>query len=827
MTFSDRYVRRLVIPPALLSVPLGLLFLTQVVRPTPAQFLVLLAVVAGFYLAGGLAFGFAMKAATTRVEQALEKGDAVSEEISRCLELTKSVATLIWLGGGIVFAIAGTLIILPTFLGFSYFLVASLIAAAFGIPWAYVAAKDVLVEAADGRPARYTGRRFTLGRKIAIAFIGLFIVSSATLVQLVSSRVATTLERLAISSERERFDRMVSTANLSATIDDSLVSTVKHYVPADHSVHRITRDGKISSSRDTLPPDDIERILTIRSGDSSSFISPNVLLFAPLEDGSILVLGIPWTPYKDIPRQITFYTLVVALLTSLLFSAAAYAVARDVTRPVATLMAEAGEMATGNFGVQSHVFSDDEVGVLADRFGQTRENLRGLISKVGGSGRTVTEGVRVISEGTESLLERANRQSELTGNSSQTLESVRQNIESVLSAADKVSTHTEDSSSRAVELQASTEAVAGSVDFLFQSVEQTSASTLQMAATASEMSNRTAGLAAITEQVLSFVTEMDATNDELRQNAEATAGISLRVREDAVAGGAAVDETVSGIQLSQQSSERAAATIDSLQTSVGKISQILRVIEEITERTNLLALNAAIIAAQAGEHGLGFTVVADEIRELAERTRGSTKEIAGIIKAVQSGSRDAVAAMHEGLKRVQDNAAVAERASSSLRKIVESAVQSNEMATKISRSLVEQSQASRHLHEVTSRMSDHIAENNRAIQEQARGTQLLATEADRVREIALQVKNSTEQQSIAGRGIAAAMEQIAGDARGIRDLIGRQLGESEQIADVSKTLRVIARQNEELAQDFNATVTKLLESGRDFETEVRKFRFQE
>jgi methyl-accepting chemotaxis protein len=319
---------------------------------------------------------------------------------------------------------------------------------------------------------------------------------------------------------------------------------------------------------------------------------------------------------------------------------------------------------------------------------------------------------------------------------------------------------------------------------------------------------------------------MDSTIGELRDAAQSTAAISRHVSEDAGAGGDAVAKMVEAINVSRDLTNSTASTIDELQGSVGQINQILTVIEEITTRTNLLALNAAIIAAQAGEQGLGFGVVADEIRELAERTRGSTKQIAAIIKAVQSGSRQAVAKINAGVERVEANVELAENASSSLQKIVNSAARSYDMATKISRALEEQAAASRHLHDVTSRMSDAIAEINRGTREQARGTELLAQEAERVREIAAQVKGATDEQSQAGRGITMALEKIADDARNMRDHLQRQMSETERIAQAARTMLDIAQENDAVAREFNATVQNLVLSGRDFESEVARFRYR-
>ncbi|HEX2061570.1 MAG TPA: methyl-accepting chemotaxis protein, partial [Thermoanaerobaculia bacterium] len=765
-----------------------------------------------------------------KVEDALNGNGDLSEAMSACLERTKAVSALLWFAGGAVFAVIAAMIFLPSALGFAYFFVAAMIAAFVSVVWGYAMGKHRLTEAAGERRVHYTGGELSLGKKIAIVFIGSLTISSAALILLISSRVSTTLEQLAITSASERFKTIYDSASVSRSVDAATLDALKFYIPAEYSLHVIPPSGAPfktgKQDEDRLTDDEIAAIRRIGTGDSSAFIGPHVSRFAKLKDGSILVLAIPWAPYQNIPFQITFYTLMVALLTTLVFSAATVVLSRDVTGPLRQLRELAREMAEGNFDVAPRVFADDEVGQLADSFGETRANLRRLLGRVGGSGTTITDGVRVITGGTEMLLARSRDQSELTESSSLALENVRGGISAVLSAADTVSDLTQDASARALELQASAEEVARSMDYLFQSVEKTSASTTEMNASMNEMSNRTEVLAGIGEEVLSFVSQMDSTAGELLASSQSTAEIAQQVREDARAGGEAVNRTVEGINVTHELSMSTARTMDELQRSVGQISQILNVIEEVANRTNLLSLNAAIIAAQAGEHGAGFTVVADEIRELAERTRGSTKEIGNIIKAVQSGSRQAVQKMHESVARVTDNVQLAQEAAASLGKIVGSATRSFEMATRISRALGEQSQASRRLHEVTSRMSDHISEINRATREQARGTHLMAQESERVRDIAAQVKNATEEQSVAGKGITAALEKIADDARAMRDLLERQLQETDRIADASRVMLDIAQKNDAIAREFNATVQNLVRSGNEFESEVTRFRFK-
>jgi methyl-accepting chemotaxis protein len=826
MTFTRRYLFSLLLPPAAVTLPLALIFLSQVAQFSLGAGSIVVVLLLVYYAAAASAIAAMVAPSASAVEEALTNHENVGAAASSCLARTNTVSVIVWPLAAVLFAVLGTILVMPGAIGFGYFLVASAIVGFPAIAWAYAAAKDRLLEAAGASDAlSYSGRGFPLGRKIAIVFIGFFLLAAAVLVELVSSKVSTTLEVLAIGASADRYQRLYTAASAARPAGVAELEALRGDLPGDYSLQRILPDGRqISKADSVLTPDEVQVIARLRNGDSSSYISPHVSRFQVLPDGSILVLSIPWAPYRNIPRQIAFYTILISLLTMGIFSLATYYLVRDVGRPLRELRKLSRDMAAGNFEGTVHVFADDEVGQLAESFGETRANLRRLLGRLGGSGSTITEGVRVITGGTDSLMNRSKDQTALTESSSMAVENVRGGISSVLAAADTVTELTQDASSRALELQASAEEVARSMDYLFQSVEKTSSSTTQMNASMNEMSRRTDVLAGIGDEVLSFVSQMDSTIEELRAGSQATAQISKQVREDAEAGGGAVNRTVEGINVSRELTNQTAEVIDALQRSVGQISQIVNVIEEVTNRTNLLALNAAIIAAQAGEHGLGFTVVADEIRELAERTRGSTKEIGAIIKAIQAGSRQAVAKMHEGVERVQDNVRLAGEAAASLTKIVSSASQSFQMATQISSSLDEQATASRHLHEVTSRMSDHISEINRATREQARGTHLMAQESERVREIAGQVRTATDEQSQAGRGISDALERIAEDARAMRDLLERQLDETDRIADASRTMLDIAQQNDAMARQFNNTVQNLVRSGQEFDAEVSRFR---
>ena len=197
------------------------------------------------------------------------------------------------------------------------------------------------------------------------------------------------------------------------------------------------------------------------------------------------------------------------------------------------------------------------------------------------------------------------------------------------------------------------------------------------------------------EMAATAVTEMSAAVEEVARNASAASEAATRSNSAAVAGRTRVDETVQAISLMVSSVEDATQEVQGLAVMATDISKVLDVIRAIAEQTNLLALNAAIEAARAGEAGRGFAVVADEVRALAHRTQQSTSEIEQMISSIQKGTGAAVSAMTHTNAQAQKTLDTAQGAGSALVEITESIDNITERNVLIATASEEQAQVAR------------------------------------------------------------------------------------------------------------------------------------
>ncbi|WP_438866142.1 methyl-accepting chemotaxis protein [Pseudomonas abieticivorans] len=191
------------------------------------------------------------------------------------------------------------------------------------------------------------------------------------------------------------------------------------------------------------------------------------------------------------------------------------------------------------------------------------------------------------------------------------------------------------------------------------------------------------------------INQMSAAVEEVARNASHASDAARDSSQSAETGRQRVEQTVSVISDLRASVQVTADEIDGLAGQVHNISGVLDVIRGIADQTNLLALNAAIEAARAGEAGRGFAVVADEVRALAHRTQQSTAEIEQMIDAIQSGTGKAVSAMGHCSTQAQTSQQVAEAAGQALTDIIASVVQINERNVTIATATEEQAQVAR------------------------------------------------------------------------------------------------------------------------------------
>jgi len=193
------------------------------------------------------------------------------------------------------------------------------------------------------------------------------------------------------------------------------------------------------------------------------------------------------------------------------------------------------------------------------------------------------------------------------------------------------------------------------------------------------------------DMVAAAINQMGATVQEIAKNAHDTADAAKQASLDTREGQNVVNSTVSGINSLYEKMQSASSVIETLATDVGEISTILEVIRGISEQTNLLALNAAIEAARAGEQGRGFAVVADEVRTLAQRTQESTEEINNMIQKLQGGAKDAVSAMNSGIETASDSVNSADQAGQALEKITQAISSISDLSIQVATATEEQS----------------------------------------------------------------------------------------------------------------------------------------
>jgi methyl-accepting chemotaxis protein len=359
-------------------------------------------------------------------------------------------------------------------------------------------------------------------------------------------------------------------------------------------------------------------------------------------------------------RQVTLYVFGIGFITVLLVGVLGVLFAKWLARPVVALRETMARIAKGDEKARAPVLSRDEIGQLAESFNQMVEERNAAKERVTTENRRLQSSIQdlllVVADASEGKLSvRARRAEGVLGNVGDALNRMLENVGVLIGQAKSAS--------------ARVDQAAGAITL-----------------SAQELAEGTAEQSSQTSSAISDVETLTAEARAVAENSAEAAEAAVRARKAAEAGARTVQEVTEFMNRLRQNVEANARKITRLGERSQEISGIVRSISDISAETDVLAMNASIEAARAGEQGRGFTIVADQVRALADRTRQATLEIEKLVAGIQTETTEAVRQMDQQNRDVEQGARQVGSAGESLGNIVEASVDSSALAEQISQS---------------------------------------------------------------------------------------------------------------------------------------------
>lgn len=471
------------------------------------------------------------------------------------------------------------------------------------------------------------------------------------------------------------------------------------------------------------------------------------------------------------------------------------------------------------------VKTEDEIGKLGRWFNKFIEGMQETVRGVNTASQEVVSISERLSAASQKVKVSAEQQLRSTEETSSSTNQMEASIKSVADAADHILAATDTVSSSVLEMSASVEEIADNMGKLSDSVDTTTASVTEIVASIKQVGSNVNILSSTADEIISSITEISASVKEIEQSAREQTSLAERVKDDAASVGMeSVKKTMAGMDKIREEVSSTSIIINRLGERSSEVGNILNVINNVTETTSLLALNAAILAAQAGEHGKGFAVVADEIKELAEQTASSTKEIARIVKALKDDVAAAVASIERSSKDVEEGVELSWAAHGTLDKVVKSTEKSLDMAKKVEIATREQSKGANLVTDAVRKMGNMVDEIKKATDEQKRGAEGILRAAENMSDITRMVKVSTLQQAKESKYTSETVSDVAQKIKSVARSIDEQKIAAGRIAKAVEMVKNIGEENVVLSADLDNTVEKLNKQASALHEEMGKFK---
>jgi methyl-accepting chemotaxis protein len=509
------------------------------------------------------------------------------------------------------------------------------------------------------------------------------------------------------------------------------------------------------------------------------------------------------------------WNLVLGAVIILMLTLISYWITVGITRPVRNAVGLANRLAEGDLTCVMTTEGNDNL-KTGDEIDELNRALNGMVkslnSMVGNVNHSAGELFLVagnISDASGRVLGSAEIQAAAANNTSSAMTEINTSIKSVADNVDSVSQSAVENTSSILEMASSMEEMAQSVQAQSASIEEVSSSIIQMTVAVKQVKSNVSSLLDSVETTALSIAEMDGSIKQIEENASETASIVQGVSADAATGQDSVQAVIDGMNEIRQSSRITSQVVETLSQRAAAIGQILSVIDEVAGQTKLLALNAAIIASQAGEHGKGFSVVAEEIKKLAERTSNSTREIEAVIRGVQDETMKAVDVIGLVERKIEDGVILSRKSGDVLLKIVGGTEKASQRMGEIARATVEQGKGSGMIREAMEQVSDMVEQIARATAEHENGSEQIIEHVTKMKDLSARAKYSTVEQSKATAFVAKNSEEITAMMRQINRICEEQRFGGGQVMAAVADIQGSTSVNLESIHVMNEALSKL------------------